>query len=103
MATARSLTEVGHDVPELSRGDETIAVLVEHLECLLDLLFAVRVLHLPGHHGQEFGEVDRAIAISIDFVNLSKFGQGLALVRDSKRPVPYPEALPRSGSGLASA
>ena len=33
------LSEVGHDVPELSRADETVAVLVEHTESFADFLF----------------------------------------------------------------
>ena len=31
-------TEIGHDVTELSRADESVAVLVENLEGFLDLL-----------------------------------------------------------------
>ena len=32
------LPEVGHDVAQLGRADEPVAVLVEHSECLSDLL-----------------------------------------------------------------
>lgn len=39
------------------------------LEGLLDLLLAVRVLHLTGHHGQELGEVDGTVAVGVDFVD----------------------------------
>jgi len=63
------LAEVCHDVAELGGGDETIAVLVEDLERLLDLLLGVGVLHLARHHGQELGEVDGAIAISVNLVD----------------------------------
>ena len=34
------LPEVGHDVAQLGRADEPVAVLVEHSECLSDLLLA---------------------------------------------------------------
>lgn len=63
------LAEVGHDVAQLSRGDEAVAVLVKDLEGLLDLLLRVGVLHLAGHHGQELGEVDGAVAVGVDLVN----------------------------------
>lgn len=56
------LAEVGHDVAQLSRRDETVAVLVEHTEGFADLLLAVCVLHLARHHGEELGEVYRAVA-----------------------------------------
>jgi len=63
------LSQVGHDVPQLGGGDEAVAVLVEDTEGLPDLLFAVGVLHLARHHGQELGEVDCAIAVGIDLVD----------------------------------
>merc|ERR1719389_794181 len=63
------LAKVGHDVTKLSSGDETVAVLVEHLEGLLDLLLGVGVLHLTSHQVQELGEVDGAGAIGIDLVD----------------------------------
>lgn len=36
--------------------------LVEDSESFPDLLLTVRVLHLPGHHSQELGEVDGSVA-----------------------------------------
>ena len=36
--------------------------LVEDSESFPDLLLAVRVFHLPGHHGQELGKVDGTVA-----------------------------------------
>merc|ERR1719199_2199718 len=63
------LAEVGHDVAELGGGDEPVAVLVEHLEGLDDLLLGVSVLHLASHHGEELGEVDGAVAVGIDLVD----------------------------------
>jgi len=47
---------------EVNLPDESIAVLVEDAESLLDLLLAVRVLHLAGHHGEELWEVDGAVS-----------------------------------------
>mmetsp|Transcript_2178 Transcript_2178/g.7340 ORF Transcript_2178/g.7340 Transcript_2178/m.7340 type:complete len:210 (+) Transcript_2178:1150-1779(+) len=61
--------EVGHDVAELGGGDEAVAVLVEDLEGFEDFLLGVGVLHFPGHHRQELGEVDRAVAVGVDFVD----------------------------------
>ena len=68
-AEGAGLTEVRHDVPELGGGDVAVAVLVEDLERLLDLLLAVRVAHLARHHRQELGEVDRAVAVRVDLVD----------------------------------
>merc|ERR1719478_1408185 len=63
------LAEVGHDVAELSRRDEAVAVLVEDAEGLLELLLRVGVLHLAGHEGAELGEVNGAVAVGIDLVD----------------------------------
>eukprot|EP00295_Goniomonas_pacifica_P007279 CAMPEP_0175835060 /NCGR_PEP_ID=MMETSP0107_2-20121207/16388_1 /TAXON_ID=195067 ORGANISM="Goniomonas pacifica, Strain CCMP1869" /NCGR_SAMPLE_ID=MMETSP0107_2 /ASSEMBLY_ACC=CAM_ASM_000203 /LENGTH=77 /DNA_ID=CAMNT_0017148323 /DNA_START=57 /DNA_END=287 /DNA_ORIENTATION=- len=38
LLVGKLLTEVGHDVAELSSGNEAVAVLVEHLEGLENLL-----------------------------------------------------------------
>lgn len=56
-------------MPQLGSADEAVSILIEDLESLLDFLFTVSVLHLAGHHGQELGEIDGAVAVSIDFVN----------------------------------
>ena len=56
-------------MPELSGGDVAVAVLVEDLERLLDLLLAVRVAHLARHHREELGEVDRAVPVRVDLVD----------------------------------
>ena len=56
------LAKVGHYMPQLCCRDEPIAILVKHTECLSDLLFAVRVLHLPCHHSQKLWEVDGPVA-----------------------------------------
>ena len=62
-------TEVGHNVPQLGRADVTVSVLIKDLEGLFDLLLTIGVLHLPGHHGQELGEINSAIAIGVDLVD----------------------------------
>lgn len=59
-------TEVGHDVTQFSGRDETISVLVEDLEGLKDFFLAVCVLHLAGHHCQEFREVNGTASIGIN-------------------------------------
>ena len=62
-------TEVGHDVSKLGGADKAVSVLIEDLEGLFDLFFAIGVLHLPGHHRQELGEVDGAVSVGIDLVD----------------------------------
>ncbi len=72
---------------------------VTDLECLADFLFRISVLHFPGHHGKELynrtfssnipriisassltGKIDRAIIVSIDFVDhILKFRFGRVL------------------------
>ncbi len=59
-------TKVGHDVTKLGGRDEAISVLVKDLEGFKDLFFAVGVLHLAGHHGQEFREINGSAAIGVD-------------------------------------
>mmetsp|Transcript_2883 Transcript_2883/g.5327 ORF Transcript_2883/g.5327 Transcript_2883/m.5327 type:complete len:259 (+) Transcript_2883:596-1372(+) len=71
--------------------NESVSVLVENLERLFDLIFAIGVLHLPGHHGQELGEVNITVAVSIDFVDhVLKLGFGRVL---TKRPHNSPKLL----------
>ena len=53
---------------QFSCADESIPVFIKHTEGLLDFLLAIRVLHLPSHHCEEFREVNRAITIGIDLV-----------------------------------
>ncbi len=60
------LTEVSHHVSKLGRGDEPVAVLVEDAERFADLFLGVGVLHLPRHHREELGEVDRAVPVRVD-------------------------------------
>eukprot|EP00413_Alexandrium_margalefii_P011874 CAMPEP_0204533936 /NCGR_PEP_ID=MMETSP0661-20131031/12586_1 /ASSEMBLY_ACC=CAM_ASM_000606 /TAXON_ID=109239 /ORGANISM="Alexandrium margalefi, Strain AMGDE01CS-322" /LENGTH=124 /DNA_ID=CAMNT_0051540357 /DNA_START=83 /DNA_END=454 /DNA_ORIENTATION=+ len=45
------LAQVRHDVAKLGRTDEAVAVAVEDLEGLDQLLLGVRVLHLARHEG----------------------------------------------------
>ncbi|KAL9273285.1 hypothetical protein AKJ16_DCAP09418 [Drosera capensis] len=74
------LAQIRHHVPQFSSRDETILVLVKNPESFLELLFGVRVFHLPGHKVQELWEVDGAITISIDFVyHVLKFSLGRVL------------------------
>merc|ERR1739841_105350 len=63
------LSKVGHDVSQLSGGDETVAISIEDLEGLDELLFGVGVLHLSGHEGQELWEVDGSVTVSVDLVD----------------------------------
>merc|ERR1719474_2440170 len=69
------LPEVGHHVTQLCCADEAVTIFVENPEGLPDFFFTVCVLHLSGHHCQELGEVNCAVAISIDLVDhVLKFG-----------------------------
>ena len=54
------LAQIGHDVAQLGSRDETVAIAIEHLERLDELLLGVGVLHLAGHKRQELGEIDGA-------------------------------------------
>ena len=63
------LSEVSHDMTELSSADETVAVFVEHPEGLSDLFLTVCVFHLPGHHGEKLGEVDGSVAVGVHLVD----------------------------------
>merc|ERR1712003_256236 len=45
------LTQVCHDMAQLRGTDKAVAVAVEDLEGLDELLFGIRVLHLPRHEG----------------------------------------------------
>jgi hypothetical protein len=76
------LTQVCHDMPQLSRTDVPVAILIKDLESLLDLLLAIRVLHLPGHHGEELREIDRAVTIGVDLVDhVTQLGFGRVLAK----------------------
>ena len=78
------LPKVGHDVTELGGGDEAVAVLVEDLEGLEDLLLGVSILHFAGHHGEELGEVDGAVAVGVDLVDhVHELGLGGVLAEGS--------------------
>jgi hypothetical protein len=56
-------------VTQFSGRNEAVAVLVEDLEGLLNLFLRVGVLHLARHHGQEFGKVNRAVAVGVDLLD----------------------------------
>jgi hypothetical protein len=60
------LSEVCHDMTKFSSGDESVSILVENFEGFEDLFFAVGILHLAGHHRQEFREVDSTTAIGVN-------------------------------------
>jgi hypothetical protein len=91
-------TKGSHDVAQFCRGNETVAILVENLEGLLDLFLRVGIFHfsnrrahiyskisqfvwrkhfsqpvcdtVPGKHGQKFTKVDVSVAIAVNFVDL---------------------------------
>ena len=62
-------TEVGHDVPQLGRADETVPVPVKDLKGLSDLRFTIHAIGLPSHHSQELGKVDGAVSVGINLVD----------------------------------
>ena len=63
------LSEVGHNVTELSGRNETVAISVEDLEGLNKLLLGVSVLHLTGHEGKELWEIDGSVTVGIDLID----------------------------------
>ena len=54
---------------QLGGADVTVTVLVEDAESFLQLLLRVTVLHLTGHHCQEFGEIDCSVTWEMYIVN----------------------------------
>ena len=60
---------VGHCVPQLSVGNRAIAVSVEHLEYLQELIFDVRFFHHTDHEVAKLKEANSSIAVSVYFEN----------------------------------
>ena len=60
------LTKVGHKVTQFGGRNEAVSILVEDLESLEDLLFAISVLHLASHHCEEFWEVNSSRTVGIN-------------------------------------
>ena len=60
------LSEIEHDVLQLSSGDKTVPISVEYLKCVQNLLFGVPILGFLRHHGDELGEIDGAVPVHID-------------------------------------
>ena len=54
LVVGQLLANGGHDVAQLSGGNEAVVVTVKDLESFPDLLLRVGILHLAGHHGKEF-------------------------------------------------
>ena len=59
------LTKVGTDMSKLSGRDKTIAITIEDLEGLNELLLKLGCLNLAGHEGDEFGEI--TVPLSCNF------------------------------------
>jgi hypothetical protein len=55
------LAQIGHDVAQLGRRDESVAVLVEDAKRLANLLLAICVFHFARHHRKELGKVYCAV------------------------------------------
>merc|ERR1719478_472285 len=71
------LTQIGHNMAKLSRANESIAISIEYLERLDQLLLGVSVLHLSGHQTKELWEVNGSITIGVDLVDhILEFGLG---------------------------
>ncbi len=56
-------------MPQLCGADETIAITIEDFEGLDEFLLRVRILHFTSHQRQELGEIDRAVAVGVDFID----------------------------------
>ena len=52
------LTKICHDVTQLGRRDQPVAITIEDFEGLDQLLLSVRILHLAGHEGEELREIN---------------------------------------------
>merc|ERR1711879_237701 len=63
------LTKVRHHMTKLGGRDESVAITVEDLEGLDQLLLGVGVLHLARHEAQELGEIDSTVAIRIYLID----------------------------------
>mmetsp|Transcript_104545 Transcript_104545/g.186024 ORF Transcript_104545/g.186024 Transcript_104545/m.186024 type:complete len:209 (-) Transcript_104545:1945-2571(-) len=63
------LSQVAHNMANLGNADRAASISVKHFEGFYELLLRICILHLPSHEGQEFGEVKRAIAVGIHFVD----------------------------------
>ena len=68
------LPHLGHHIPQLCRGDEAIAVLVKDTKCVISVLLAGAVRHLPGHLVDELRELYSAVAIGVLRVNIVNEG-----------------------------
>merc|ERR1711988_358390 len=59
------LTELLSHTGEVLEGDLGGAIIVEHLEHLLDILAGVLLAHLAGHHAKELLELDVAVVVDV--------------------------------------
>jgi hypothetical protein len=90
LVVSQLLANGSHDVAQLGGRDKAVVVAIEHLERFADLLLGISILHLAGHHGQEFyrlsmagfwgegadngggghtGEVDGAVVVGVNLVD----------------------------------
>merc|ERR1712054_50953 len=60
------LTELLSHAGEVAEGDLVGVVIIEELEDLLDVLTGVLLAHLAGHHLEELGELDGAVAVVVN-------------------------------------
>jgi HAMP domain-containing protein len=60
------LSELLSHAGEVAEGDPGGVVVIEQLEDLLDVLAGILLAHLAGHHLEELGELNGAVAIAID-------------------------------------
>ena len=63
------LTKGGHDLSELSGGDELVSISIEDLEGFSEFFLGIGVLDLSGHQGEELWEIDGSVSVSIDLVD----------------------------------
>ncbi len=62
---AEVLAQGAHDLAELLCADVSVAVAVEHAEGLADVVGALVLLDLLGHHRQELLELDAPVAVNV--------------------------------------
>ena len=103
--------QVGHDVPQFGCGDESVTISIEDLEGFNELLLGVSVLHLPGHQGEELGEIDGSVSVGINLgavvVNgetqdpaVKTVGEMMRIIRSQEIPSQLMEILGAFGVAL---
>merc|ERR1712195_468691 len=66
ISSSSMFSELLSHAGKVAEGDPGGVVVIEQLEDLLDVLAGILLTHPAGHHGEELGEVDGAVAVTVD-------------------------------------